>query len=128
MGTHPIFESDFDCLTECFGVRWRVYRYGFCPGHNRSAVMNERDPGAAKSFDRADGNGSSSIPIITRNIRPGTRSTIGANRRGKRIRKWQTTRTMWPSSVKNTKAQRLCVYLTRKKANDTIITIIGGRG
>jgi len=32
MGTHPIFESDFDCLTELIlrqdGELWRKWRYG----------------------------------------------------------------------------------------------------
>jgi len=33
MGTHPIFESDFDCLTECFdcehGVKCNDNRFVF---------------------------------------------------------------------------------------------------
>jgi len=27
MGTHPIFESDFDCLTGCISVRFVVVRF-----------------------------------------------------------------------------------------------------
>jgi len=27
MGTHPIFESDFDCLTEWEEIRWREKRF-----------------------------------------------------------------------------------------------------
>jgi len=33
MGTHPIFESDFDCLTDIYNVergeiRWTAFAYG----------------------------------------------------------------------------------------------------
>jgi len=33
MGTHPIFESDFDCLTEIVlaSIKWRRVGGGACP-------------------------------------------------------------------------------------------------
>jgi len=39
MGTHPIFESDFDCLTECFVVEFSH----LVDGHFRHPVWQSAD-------------------------------------------------------------------------------------
>jgi len=39
MGTHPIFESDFDCLTECDELRIFVQVH-YYRGHGRGKIVS----------------------------------------------------------------------------------------
>merc|ERR1712131_581646 len=50
MGTHPIFESDFDCLTECMVRKYldhnipNQYAYLIIGTYGTKMIMNEENP------------------------------------------------------------------------------------
>merc|ERR1712227_397902 len=47
MGTHPIFESDFDCLTDCRTMNWTLEDFCTCSHHYGQIFadrMRDEDP------------------------------------------------------------------------------------